>query len=128
MIVSTDSLIVPAVEVIKGTKSESPYFKILVNRTSKNFKIDEIYADKGYSSRENHELIKRKGGKAFIPFRSNASGRSRGSLEWRKAFNFWKNNPEEFNKSYHRRSLNESVFSSIKRTKLNFIRSKNLVL
>lgn|SRR3989344_2371973 len=127
LICSTDSLIVLNVKVTKGERSDSPQFKILVNETAKNFKIEEIYADKGYSSRENYEIVKRKGGKAFIPFKKNATGKSKGSFEWKRAFNSWKNNPEEFNKSYHRRSLNESLFSSIKRTKLNFTRSKNFI-
>lgn len=125
LVCSTDSMIVPAVEVTRGKDSESPYFKKLINKTSKSFQVLEVYADKGYSSRENHEVVRRIGGKAYIPFKSNAKGVARGSYEWTRAFEFWKNNPEEFNKTYHRRSLNESVFSSIKRTKLNFVRSKN---
>lgn len=104
-----------------------PHFKTLINKISKNFQIEETYSDKGYSSRKNHEIVARKGGKAYIPFKSNATGKIRGSIEWKETFNFWKSNPEEFNKKYHKRSLVESLFSSVKRTKLNFIRSKGIV-
>ena len=125
LICSTDSLIVPSVEVTEGNTSDQKMFRPLVEKTSRNFEISQVYADAGYSSRENYEFVKRKVGQAFIPFKSNTSGKAHGSYEWLKAYQLWKNDPETFNKSYHHRSTDESVFSSIKRTKLNFIRSKN---
>lgn len=127
LICSTESLIVPAVNVLEGTSADSPQFKVLVSKTAENFDVEEVYADKGYSSRDNYEVVKRLGGRAFIPFKSNATGKSGGSSEWRRAYLMWKDNPNDFDKSYHNRSVVESLFSSAKRTKLNFIRSKNFV-
>lgn len=125
LICSTDSFIIPTAIVTEGKAFESPGFKELINTTSRNFEIKEIYADKAYSSRENYELVKRKGGQAYIDFRKNSSGKTPGSMEWRKAFKMWKYNSEEFYKKYSKRSHIESLFSSIKRTKMGTIRSKD---
>jgi len=107
--------IVTDVVITEEHANDSPQFEKLVKRTAEGFDIDEIVADKAYSSRKNHEIVKGLGGKAFIPFKENATGNSRGSKLWRKAFLFFQMHKEEFEEHYHQRSNAESTFSAIKK-------------
>ena len=95
--------------------NDSPQFEQLVKRTAEGFDIDEIVADKAYSSRKNHEIVNSLGGQAYIPFKENTTGNARGSMLWRKAFLYFQMNKEEFEEHYHQRSNAESTFSAIKK-------------
>ena len=91
------------------------------------FDIREITADKGYSSRANYEIAESIGATAYIPFRSNATGRSRGSCIWRKMYHFFQFNKEEFLRHYHQRSNVESAFKMVKMKFGDKLKSKNTV-
>lgn len=54
------------------------------------------------------------GGEAFIPFRSNATGRAGGSRLWKKMYHFFMFQHEEFLEHYHKRSNAETVFHMVK--------------
>lgn len=95
--------------------NDCPQFEKLIRRTSEGFDIDEVVADKAYSSRRNHEVVKGLGGRAYIPFKDNATGNAGGSMLWRKAFLYFQMNKEEFEEHYHQRSNAESTFSAIKK-------------
>ena len=72
-------------------------------------------ADKAYSSRDNVALIDSLGGTAYIPFRSNASDKPREkSWVWRKMFNYFVYQREEFMEHYHLRSNIETTNFMIK--------------
>jgi len=105
--------------------ADSPQFKKLIGNIKNKFTIVEVYADKAYSSRENLQLIKSLGGTAYIPFKSNTRGNSKGCQEWSDLFKLMKENPEFFYSKYHRRSKVENVFSQVKMKFLDYIRSKN---
>lgn len=77
---------VTALEVTEEHAADSPQFALLVKETINTFKIEEISADKAYSSRENHETAKEVGATAYVTFRNNATGNSGGSMVWKKAF------------------------------------------
>lgn len=109
------SSIVTAIKVTDGHAADSPQFPELVRNTAKFFKIHIVTADKGYSSRENLEVAAEVGGHAFIPFRSNATGKAGGSTLWKKLFLLYTLRNEDFNAMYHSRSNIESVFSMMKR-------------
>lgn len=106
--------IVTACKITEGTAADSPLLPELVNQTSENFSIEEWSADKGYISKENLQVIFDHNALPLIPFKSNTSGKARGSKIWSEMYKFFKNNNEIFMKKYHLRSNAESGFSMIK--------------
>jgi len=117
--------VITAVAITDETAGDCPQFADLVKNTAETFDVQEVSADKAYSSRENHSLVKELGGQAYIPFRSNATGKSRGSNAWRKAFLYFQLNQDDFAQHYHKRSNVESAFASIKKKFGDGIKSRN---
>ncbi len=127
VISGTKTNVVTAVKITKEYAHDSPLLKELVVSTSHNFKINEVSADKGYSSRSNYDLIAELGGTPYILFKKNARGRSKGSHMWGKMYHFFQFNREEYLRHYHKRSNAESVFSAIKKKFGDSVKSKNSV-
>lgn len=120
--------VITAVEITREYANDSPFFEPLVKTTMENMdKINEVYADKAYSSRKNLEAVKRVGGRAFIPFRSNATGESRGSRLWRKMYNYFQLAQDDFMNRYHKRSNAETAFHMIKTKFGDKLKSKNFI-
>lgn len=91
-----------------------------------NYEIKEVSADKAYSSRDNLSLVNDLGAIPFIPFKSNARGIPRGKSHiWRKMFNYFQYNQEEFMQHYHKRSNVETTFHMIKSKLGDSLKSKN---
>lgn len=109
------SNIITAINVTPGYFADSPQFPDLIKITAKNFKIQEVSADKAYSSRKNLQTVAQLGGVPYIPFKSNASGRSRGNLIWGRMKKYYDKHQEYFMMHYHKRSNAESVFNMMKR-------------
>lgn len=86
--------------------------------------MEEVSADKAYSSKANSETVENVGAIPFIPFKSNVTGKAGGSMIWSKMYKFFINYPTEFNHHYHKRSNVETTFSMIKRKFGNHLRSK----
>lgn len=118
----TKTHIITAVEIKDRDASDSPQFKPLVNETAKRFTINEVSADKGYSSADNLETVASVGGTPFIAFKRNATGK-RGGL-WEKMFHFYNMNREDYLDHYHRRSNVETAFSMIKAKFRDHVRSR----
>lgn len=116
--------IVTGVKITESYEHDSPQFPELVKKTAENFEIKELTADKGYSSRNNLELVNNLGGTAYIPFRSNVTGKARGSKTWAKMYHFFMYQREEFLQHYHKRSNAETVFSMVKGKFGDSVRSK----
>lgn len=116
--------IITGVNITEGHESDCPQFSGLVNTTARNFTINEVSADKAYSSRENIETVASVGGTTFIPFKSNATGKQRGSKLWGKMYHYFMLNREEFLQHYHKRSNVETVFHMIKSKFGDSVRSK----
>jgi transposase len=116
---------VAAVKVTGVNGADSPQFRKLIEATAKNFAIREISADKAYSSKDNLKAVSEAGGMPYIPFKSNTTGKARGSLLWKKMYHYFQFNKEEFYEHYHKRSNAESVFSSIKKKFGDTLKSKN---
>ena len=55
-----------------------------------------------------------KNGAAFIPFKKNATAKSKGNPAWKFAFNLWKICKSMYQSIYHQRSKVEAVFSALK--------------
>jgi transposase len=127
LICGTKSNIVTHIIVTDGHSNDSPQFPTLVKETAKHFEIKEISADKGYSSRENVQLVCDIGAVPFIPYRSSTTGKSRGSSAWRKMYLQFQLHREEFMEHYHKRSNVESTFSMLKRKFSNKLMMKKEV-
>lgn len=78
------------------------------------FTMKEITADKAYSSRDNTDLAFEMGATPYIPYKSNATGKSRGSLMWSKMYHYFMLNREEFLEHYHKRSNVETAIGMVK--------------
>lgn len=115
--------IITSIEITDGYVNDSTKFGSLVKNTAKNFFLEEVSADKAYLSRENMNLVYEKGASPYIPFKSNVTGNSRGSLIWGKMYKEFKEQNDLFMKHYHKRSNIESTFSMIKARFGNNVRS-----
>lgn len=116
--------IISAVEITEGHANDSPQLASLLQETAKNFDIGECSCDKAYSSKKNLELIQEVGAVPYIPFKSNVTGRSRGSGVWRKMYHYFLYKHDEFLEHYHKRSNSETVFHMIKTKFRDNLRSK----
>ncbi len=119
--------VVAAVAITDAYSNDSPQFGSLVKKTAQGFTINEITADMAYSSRLNLQLVANEGGKAYIPFKKNATGRAGGSAIWKKMFHYFQLNRDEFMEHYHKRSNIEATNAAIKRKFGETLKSKNPV-
>ncbi len=123
--------IITGIEVTEGTGADSLQFIPLAERTFENgFRVEEMSADKAYSSRDNHEYIDQIGGTPYIAFRSNATGTVYSGNKarlWRKMFHYFQLNNDEFMEHYHNRSNVETTFHAIKAKLGDSLKSKNYV-
>ena len=96
----------------------------------KTYYITIISFDKAYNSVDNYNAVQRVGGTAYMPFKSNATGqpdRTNGNKArlWRKMFQYFTYNGEEFMQHYHLRSNVETTNFMIKSKFGDFVRSKD---
>lgn len=119
--------VVAAVAITDAYSNDSPQFGPLVKKTAQGFTINEITADMAYSSRRNLQTVANEGGKAYIPFKKNATGRAGGSAIWKKMFHYFQLNRDEFMEHYHKRSNIEATNAAIKRKFGETLKSKNPV-
>jgi hypothetical protein len=69
----------------------------------RGFTINEASVDMAYSSRNNLLFVANEGEKAYIPYRKNATGKSRGSSLWSKMYHYFQLNRDDFMEHYHKR-------------------------
>lgn len=118
--------IITSAKVGFGYDSDNTQFVPLAEDTYKTgFNIEELSADKAYSSRDNVDYTHKIGAMPYIPFRSNATGKSRGSYTWMRMFRYFTYNRDEFLEHYHLRSNVESTFNMLKSKFTDLIRSKD---
>jgi transposase len=58
--------------------------------------------------------VANEGGNAYIPYRKNATGKSRGSSLWSKMYHYFQLNRDDFMEHYHKRSNIEATNAAIK--------------
>ena len=110
--VCADLLLILNWRITKWRKNDSPFFKILLD----SFKlIGLVFADKGYLSRKNFQLVADKKGALFCPFKKGNTANPDGYPAWKFAFNFWKKLNWVYMNIYHQRSKIEAVFSALKK-------------
>lgn len=88
----TKTNVVAAVAITDENSGDSPPVGPLVKKTAEGFKINEVSADLAYSSRNNLQLVANEGGKAYIPFKKDATGKARGSTLWSKMYHYFQLN------------------------------------
>jgi len=124
--IGTKTNIVVGAIITDENGADCPQFAPLIQTTTNNgFTVLEASADKAYSSRANYEVVNALGGQAYIPFKSNTSGKAVGSMLWKKMFHYFQMNQTEFYEHYHARSNVESTFAAIKRKFGDTVKSKN---
>jgi transposase len=120
--------IVTSVEATAYESGDSTQLIPLLNKTAETFSINEVSADKAYSSRQNLHAIENAGGTAYIPFKGNARGMGSPTTGydslWHKMWLFYNFNQEIFMAHYHKRSNIESTFSMIKAKFGSSVRAK----
>jgi len=122
--IGTKTNVIASVEVTDGYTSDSIMLRSLLDDSTKHFRVKEVTADMGYSSRENLGLISSAGAIPFIPFKKNTKSHAEGVAIWHAMYRYFKDNKEDFMVHYHRRSNVESVFSMIKRKQGTYLRTK----
>ena len=114
--------VVTSVEVSAGSANDSLFLPQLVDETAKNFTINQVSADKGYTGLKNHHAIAKHGATPYIAFRAGASGKAGGMFE--TMFHYYSLHREDFLTQYHRRSNVETTFHMIKSKFGSRLRSK----
>ena len=117
--------IITSVKITEKNSNDSPHFPELVQATFDNgFLVDDICADKGYSSGTNHLAAVKIGAAPYIMFKQNATGGVGGIFE--AAFHYYQMNRAVFKEHYHQRSNVETTFHMVKSKFSGFVRSRNL--
>jgi transposase len=93
--------------------ADSPQFAGLVNATAENFVLNEVSADKAYSSHANLKLVTSKAATPYIDFKESSKPDLKDAL-WTRLYHFYAFNQAWFKSHYHKRSNVETVFSMIK--------------
>jgi len=126
MICGAKTNVVTAVEIYGQHTSDMPQLPSLVTKTAHNFNVQEVLADKGYSSANNLEAVIAFGATPYIAFKANSTGAyGRGrSQTWEKMFHYFSFNREQFFQHYHQRSNIESTVMMIKTKFRDHVRSK----
>ena len=116
--------IITSVKITSAFDHDSPQLEELVNKTAENFDMDAVCGDMAYSSRANVDIINSHGATPYIPFRSNATGTTKGSRTWRDMYHRFQLKRDEFMPHYHTRSNVESTVQMIKSKFGSRVRSK----
>lgn len=109
--------VITSVEVTPTETADAPQLPQLLNDTAKTFEINEVSADKAYSSKKNLNAVMAVNGTPYIPFKSYCTGTQRhGAFDglWQRMWHFYNFNREQFLTHYHKRSNVETAFSMIK--------------
>ena len=114
--------VVTAVEIHGRDSGDALHMPALVDTTARNFKIDKVSADKGYTGRANHDVVAKHGGIPFIAFKSNATGGVGGLYE--AMWHFFCLHRNTFLAHYHQRSNVESTVMMVKSKFGDSLRSK----
>jgi transposase len=121
--VGTKTNVITAAHVSDRDANDSPILPGLLAASAQHFNVEQVSADKGYSSYENIGAIVNVGAAPFVAFKTNACASGKSPL-WDKMFHYFQLNRDEFLTQYHRRSNVESTFSAMKLKFGDTIRSK----
>lgn len=115
--------IVTAVEIQGQHTADTTLLPALLNHTTKHFDVQEVLADKGYSSSKNLEAVMMAKAVPYIAFKNNTTGMTR-SHTWERMFHYFSFHRAQFFAHYHQRSNIESTMMMIKTKFRDHVRSK----
>ncbi len=125
IIIGRHSKVILCARTSFGTVHDNKFFEKLLDQTLKNgFKVRTLLADKGYGSRQNYILCEDNGIEAFIDFKSSDTERRSLSTLRKKQLRLLREEPTIWYQTYNFRPLVEMVFSVMKRTGKNYLRSR----
>lgn len=128
IIVGVRTHAIPKVVATLGTESDAPQFPGLVRgAVAAGFVMKEVYADKGYLSRENLGVAASVGATPYIPFKSNSIGAPEGYPIWRRMYDLFQTERELFETHYHLRSNVEATIAAVKAKLGETLRSRDPV-
>lgn len=117
--------IVTAAEATITESADAPLLPPFVAKTAETFTVNEVSADKAYSSRRNLHAVAAVGGKAFIPFKDRTTGMGHNwDALWNYMWAYYRFNRADFLTHYHKRSNVESTVWMIKSKMGAAVRSK----
>ena len=122
VICGTRTNVIATAEILGSNAADSPQLPGLVKTTAKTFNVEEVSADKAYTSRANFDAVDAVGGKLYASFKKDATGGVGGI--YGKMFHYFALNKEEYLSHYHRRSMIETTFSMVKRKFGDSLRAK----
>ena len=116
-----------AVEITDKDTADPTMFKEVTDKRTKLFNIRDWTADKAYLSKDILKFLDQMDYNPFIPFKSN-SQRSSGTTPqiWKKMFDHFHKNHEDYLKHYHQRSNIESSFAMLKKRFNNHVSTKSI--
>jgi len=130
IMVGVKTHVVTSVEATPTESADSPQLPGLLERTATTFDINEVSADKAYSSKRNLHAVEEVGGTAYIPFKVNSvpdQGFYKYDGLWDRMWHYFNFNRETFLQHYHKRSNVETAFSMIKGKFGGAVRAKSPV-
>lgn len=117
--------VIVAAKVTFGPGNDHPEFIPLLDATAPHFDMQEVSADKAYLSNANMQHVESLNAVPYIAFKTNSRGDAPLSTPiWRKMFNLFEMQKDEWMRSYHQRSNVEATFSMCKRKFGPALRSK----
>ena len=120
--------IVTAAQVTTTESADTKQLPYLLERTAEAFSIDEVSADKAYSSKRNLREVEKVGATPYIPFKSYSTGsQSKGKYDglWQRMWHYYSFNRDEFNAHYNKRSNAETTIAMIKTKLGGSVKSKS---
>jgi transposase len=126
VLVGAKTNVIASARITPENGADSPQFAPMVTEAYEGgFSIKEIPADKAYLSRDNYDLANSIGATAYIPFKEVSTGKSRGSMTWKRMYHYFQLNRDEFLQHYHQRSNVESTMNMVKAKFGDKLKSKN---
>ena len=122
--IGTKTNVICSCEVTPSSVGDATAAPLILENLSKNFQPREVSADKAYSAHRILQIIEDMDSEPFIPFKSNTNPDNRSPEIWKRLFKYFKDNQEEFNEHYHKRSNVETTFYMVKARLGEFLRSK----
>ena len=120
--------IITSVEATSYESADTLQLPVLLEKTAETFNINEVSADKAYSSKKNLAAVVEVNATPYIPFKSYSKG-SQGnntySELWQRMWHFYNFNRDAFLIHYHKRSNVETTFSMIKSKFGTSVRAKS---
>lgn len=116
--------IIVSFEISERAKHDSQFFKPLFESAkASGFNIKNAFADKGYPTRANLQLVVDNDATPYIRFRGNAKYNASHTV-WNKMLHYFLANKDEFYSTYNKRNNIEAGFSALKRKFGNRLTSK----